>query len=555
EYLDDYEYSKGTDGKWYYTWTVNGLTQQSKYTVEITARYDDLSAKMAKTSISTTKVPATTATPTANDFISAQEVEEKLEAATGNKVVFDVTEKELVSVKAFELLEAAIDKELVFETKEYRWTFKSSDITDANAIEGTTFKPSISLESPNKAAVKALAGDADITNIYFEHHGDLPGKATIEVYVGIDAANLTKYLYHFNMEKSGFEFIDTIVISEKGWATFDITHCSDYILSDVMLDESIYWPVISSFHKYEEEIVLSYYNSDKYPTFNKNVETEGNAPYWYESWTDGTNVYMLVLNRQENASEHTLDISVVSDNSLVKLTDYNVEAANPEMVPEGARVTEKYDGGFKATVKAGQAILYKIIPTTPADMSQLALFGDIANYSWAADAINAMYAQGIVNAKGNGLYEPATNITRGDFAMFLINALGLNKDGMFDGNFKDVDPYAEYAVEVAIGRKLGILKGVGDDMFNPETPITRQDLMVICARGMRVAKEFIEADGTQLDAFSDKALIADYAKADMAAMVRDGIVKGNADGTVNPLGNTTRAEAAVIMSRIFSWNK
>ena len=324
---------------------------------------------------------------------------------------------------------------------------------------------------------------------------------------------------------------------------------------DVMLDESIYWPVISSFHKYEEEIVLSYYNSDKYPTFNKNVETEGNAPYWYESWTDGTNVYMLVLNRQENASEHTLDISVVSDNSLVKLTDYNVEAANPEMVPEGARVTEKYDGGFKATVKAGQAILYKIIPTTPADMSQLALFGDIANYSWAADAINAMYAQGIVNAKGNGLYEPATNITRGDFAMFLINALGLNKDGMFDGNFKDVDPYAEYAVEVAIGRKLGILKGVGDDMFNPETPITRQDLMVICARGMRVAKEFIEADGTQLDAFSDKALIADYAKADMAAMVRDGIVKGNADGTVNPLGNTTRAEAAVIMSRIFSWNK
>ena len=34
-------------------------------------------------------------------------------------------------------------------------------------------------------------------------------------------------------------------------------------------------------------------------------------------------------------------------------------------------------------------------------------------------------------------------------------------------------------------------------------------------------------------------------------MIEEEIVKGNPDGTINPLGNTTRAEAAVIMSRIF----
>jgi len=323
---------------------------------------------------------------------------------------------------------------------------------------------------------------------------------------------------------------------------------------DTRLDKGIFWPVISSFKQYEYDIAHGYYSAGLYATYNKNVDKSGNAPYWYESWTDGTNVYMLVLNRQEDAEEHVLDISLASDNGLITLTDYTVEAVNPFMVPEGARI-EKVDGGFKATVKAGQAILYKITPTTAVDTTLLSAFGDIANYAWATDAINAMYAAGIVNDKGAGHYEPATNITRGDFAMFLINALNLNKDGKFDGNFIDVDPNAEYAVEVAVGRKLGILKGVGGDMFNPETPITRQDLMVICARGMRLAKEFAEADGTQLDAFSDKALIADYAKADMSAMVRDGIVLGNADGTVNPLGNTTRAEAAVIMSRIVNWNK
>ncbi|MBR3576119.1 MAG: S-layer homology domain-containing protein [Clostridia bacterium] len=33
-------------------------------------------------------------------------------------------------------------------------------------------------------------------------------------------------------------------------------------------------------------------------------------------------------------------------------------------------------------------------------------------------------------------------------------------------------------------------------------------------------------------------------------MVIEGIVKGNPDQTINPLGNTTRAEAAVMMYRI-----
>ncbi|MBR2846460.1 MAG: S-layer homology domain-containing protein [Clostridia bacterium] len=33
-------------------------------------------------------------------------------------------------------------------------------------------------------------------------------------------------------------------------------------------------------------------------------------------------------------------------------------------------------------------------------------------------------------------------------------------------------------------------------------------------------------------------------------MIENAIVRGNGDGTVNPLGNTTRAEAAVIMNRI-----
>ena len=75
--------------------------------------------------------------------------------------------------------------------------------------------------------------------------------------------------------------------------------------------------------------------------------------------------------------------------------------------------------------------------------------------------------------------------------------------------------------------------------------------MTICARGLAVKGIIDATDRTvELEQFTDAALTADYAAAHIAAMVRESIVKGNPDGTVNPLGNTTRAEAAVIMSRI-----
>ena len=113
----------------------------------------------------------------------------------------------------------------------------------------------------------------------------------------------------------------------------------------------------------------------------------------------------------------------------------------------------------------------------------------------------------------------------------------------------------EYAKEVAIGKALGILKGSGDGTYNPEEAISRQDLMVICARGLRLARRIADADyKTAIANFSDKGLIADYAVNDIGAMVSSRIITGNPDLTINPLGNTTRAEAAVIMDRITKQN-
>ena len=61
----------------------------------------------------------------------------------------------------------------------------------------------------------------------------------MEVFVDTVEAGATKYLYHYIPSQNGFEFISEVTITEKGWVAFEITGCSDYILSDTLLDESL----------------------------------------------------------------------------------------------------------------------------------------------------------------------------------------------------------------------------------------------------------------------------------------------------------------------------
>ena len=168
--------------------------------------------------------------------MSAQEVEKKLEVSADKDVVIDATDKELVSAKAFGVLAEYPEATLTFEGEDYKWTFAAADITDADAIDGSIFDTKISLESPNAAAIKAAAGDAEIIHIYFSHHGKLPGKALVEIFAGEAEAGKTKYVHYFDGIANEFEYITEVVVQDNGWVVFEIEHCSDYVLSDKLLD-------------------------------------------------------------------------------------------------------------------------------------------------------------------------------------------------------------------------------------------------------------------------------------------------------------------------------
>ena len=74
------------------------------------------------------------------------------------------------------------------------------------------------------------------TSVSFDHTGNLPGEAKVTLDIGSSSLNGsavpgdTVYLYFYNPANNLFELISEAVVENYGFATFTMTHCSDYII-------------------------------------------------------------------------------------------------------------------------------------------------------------------------------------------------------------------------------------------------------------------------------------------------------------------------------------
>lgn len=193
---------------------------------------------------------------------------------------------------------------------------------------------------------------------------------------------------------------------------------------------------------------------------------------------------------------------------------------------------------------------------TTAHFSQYAIayvfksFNDIADYSWAKEQIEAMASKGIINGTTESTFNPGDNISRADFTMLLVKALGLSSKAA--SNFADVTKADYFYEAVGTAKVLSLANGSGNNMFNPNEQISRQDMIVLAARAMRMVNKLKSAgNGTDLDKFTDHSEVADYAVGEVAAMTGEGLVTGS-NNAINPLGNATRAEAAVLIYRMYN---
>lgn len=169
-------------------------------------------------------------------------------------------------------------------------------------------------------------------------------------------------------------------------------------------------------------------------------------------------------------------------------------------------------------------------------------FRDVSLTHWAFDSIQYVYERGIVNGMDVNIYGPDNNTTRGQAATMLYRMMGSPEVTEPSGY---MDLTAEYYKDaVAWAQKKGVVKGRTDTTFDPDAFVTRQELVTMM---YRLAGE--PATAGSLKAFVDADQVAEYAKAAMTWAVANGIIKGETATTLNPEGNTTRAQIAAILAR------
>ena len=89
-------------------------------------------------------------------------------------------------------------------------------------------------ESSSKLNLVSSQIDKNIKTkyLFFEHHGVLPTTAIIKVAVADNYNDGDKlYLYYYNENSKKLEFIEDNLIVKNGYVSFEIKHCSDYVLT------------------------------------------------------------------------------------------------------------------------------------------------------------------------------------------------------------------------------------------------------------------------------------------------------------------------------------
>ena len=164
-------------------------------------------------------------------------------------------------------------------------------------------------------------------------------------------------------------------------------------------------------------------------------------------------------------------------------------------------------------------------------------------------AVDFLRGQGVVNGMTATEYGPDQPIRRGDFCLMLCRAFQFDASSGSARFFRDVPSNVYYAEAVNILSALGIVNGTGNNYFQPNTSISRQDAALMVQRTLQAANMPAE-NGTaqQLNAFADGGQVSGYAQGAVSGLVQMGLFPtiGN---RIAPQEALTRADMAVLLHR------
>ena len=167
---------------------------------------------------------------------------------------------------------------------------------------------------------------------------------------------------------------------------------------------------------------------------------------------------------------------------------------------------------------------------------------------WAKPSVTAMEKANLIPSALKDDADLTKNVSREEFAELITtyyNAVEKQTSIPSPSESKFTDTKNPLIV---MANKLGIVGGYPDGSFKPYNNITRQEIAVMANQAEKQLTNISQTKN--VDKFTDKAKIADWAKESVGSLSNAGGIGGYPDGTFKPTNNMTKQEAIALVSNL-----
>ena len=234
----------------------------------------------------------------------------------------------------------------------------------------------------------------------------------------------------------------------------------------------------------------------------------------------------------------TLTAPVGTQNKGLWANLYHYDTTRKQMLFETAA---QVDASGNVALKFSHASEYAIVLD---ESSHELPFTDTAKGAWYQGAVEYVYRNGIMTGTSATTFEPNAPLSRAMVAQILYNLEG---QPTVEGESTFADASGHWAVNaIAWAQQTGVVNGYEDNTFRPNRAASREELAQMLYNYAKVKCYDLTASG-DLTAFPDGSKVSSWAEAAMAWANGNELINGHDDGTLQPGGDSTRAQAASIL--------
>ena len=180
-------------------------------------------------------------------------------------------------------------------------------------------------------------------------------------------------------------------------------------------------------------------------------------------------------------------------------------------------------------------------------------FQDVGPLDVYADAVQAVYDNGLMNGIAPDRFAPDAALTRAMLVTVLYRFAG-SPSVTNPADFRDVESGAYYEDAVAWASANQIALGYGDGVFGANDNVSREQLAVILSRYMASNGYSVTADSsTKL--YNDADQLAAYSTDAVYWAAVNGILTGQGNGLIKGTADATRADVAIAFAKLLQMTR